>query len=234
MNLDFLKWDGTDVTEHLSKVKAFECKSGKRTFVCIKASDEIIYCMRRTCKNSLPAIIDEIKTFFKLVKVGTHQIVHKSKRYLLLKLISPQKGVIQDELTLKDIREQHPENNWIMTEQIQQILAFRELCGVTLSCESSIRIREGKLYAYPISFYEPGVVFGDTKQVIATTLLDKWFKNKTLEECIKNLVKIKTTQDIPERIFEIRNHINMIVERIDKSQITYVDFIISRILHYVQ
>ena len=69
---DIMKWDGSDITEYISNVDKFETTFNDIKYLSLKFSDKYVHCILRSCMNSLPAIIDELKPFFGLQKITEH------------------------------------------------------------------------------------------------------------------------------------------------------------------
>ena len=153
------------------------------------------------------------------------------RKHLLVNVVTNKDGHPIIENTLKHFNK---ENDYFFTQQVQKILAFREVFGISKTYETSIRIREGPIFSYPISFYEPNIVHHGQQLIVSNMLLDRWFKNINLDKCIKKLLQINKLDDIPDCILKIRNIMELVIERLDRTQISYRDLVISRIMHRVQ
>jgi hypothetical protein len=229
------KWDGTDVTEFISKCDIFGAKFNRLKYWVIQYTDPETKkisedtCIIKSSKNSLPCLVDELKVIFGLPKLGTHWCRLNGKTYTLVKCIRTIEGYIKEEITLNMIAVSTP----LLIMQIQEVFAFRELLGVTCSYESSIIIREGKTGPYPISFNEPNMATGDNK-VIPFTILDKWFEDSNLDDVVKRLCRINNIDRLATVIYELRKQIDEIIERVDRRAITYKNCIIDRITERLQ
>lgn len=118
--------------------------------------------------------------------------------------------------------------------QIREVFAFRELMGVSSSYESKIKIKQGNKRPYPISYYESNITEFHKNNVLSNELISKWFSEISLEKQILRLVHISDMDHTTERTMFIRKQMTEVINRINPSYITYVDFVISRILYIVQ
>ena len=227
------KWDGSNVTDIISKSDIYQGKYNDKIYWMIKYDNnkiiEEVICIIKSCKNTIPCLIDELKPVFGLPKLGTHWFIYKKKMKMLIKCVRTKKGYIKEEITLNKIEV----CTRLLILQIQEIFTFRELLGVTCSYESSIIIRESKNSIYPISYYDPNMTIKDVK-VIPFTVLNKWFKGTSIDNVVKRLLKIYKIDRIGEVLYNIRNKIEKIIERVDKRAISYKTCIINRITERLQ
>ena len=228
------KWDGTNVTDIISESDIYQAKYNGKTYWIIKYidNDDKLWketCMVRSCKNSVPCLVDELKSVFGLPKVGTHWFKHEGKMKMLIKCAKTEEGYVKEEITLNKI----DVYTRLMVLQIQEIFTFRELLGITCSYESSVVIRETRKSVYPISFYEPNMTTEDVK-VIPFTVLNKWFEGTSMDNIIKRLLKIYTIDRIGEVLHNIRTKIEKVIERVDRRAISYKTCIMNRITERLQ
>jgi len=224
-------WNGTDITDLISKCDVYGAKFNKLNYWVIQYTDvetnkkyeEV--CIVRSATNSLPCLIDELKSVFGLPKIGTHWCRLSGKIYILIRPTKTPEGLVKEETTLN----MYNHGDGLMKMQIQEIFAFRELLGVTCSFESSIIIREGKSGPYPISFYEPNMKPTDGSKIIPATVLDKWFDDTSIDNVVKKLCKINTIDNLTMILHTLRNNINDVIERVDRRLITYGSLIVERI-----
>lgn len=243
--MNVFRWDGTDISDFISKCNVYEGKFNKIKYWVIhkifphniddpnnnqdQEKTEAEICIVKGCKNSLSCLVDELKKVFELPKLGTHWCRLNNKTYILIRCNKTKEGYIKEELTLNMIDTYTP----IMRMQIQEVFAFRELLGVTCSYESSIIIRENKSGAYPISFNEPNMMTGDIK-VIPITILDKWFEETSIDDVVKRLCRIQNIDKLANLLYELRKKIDEIIERVDRRAITFKNCIIDRITQRMQ
>jgi len=220
------KWDGTDVTDLISRSNVYEAKHEKYKYWVITHDQQTEMCMIRNSKNTLPCLIDELKSMFKLYKIGTHWYKQGSKFKILLKCSKTEDGSIKEELTLKDIK-QYDDNFKL---QIQNIFAFRELLGITCSYSSSIIVRDSMI---PVSFYEPNMLTED-KKIIPFTILEKWFTDSSIDEVVQRLCKINSLNDLVNTLHILRTNIEEVILRTDSKNIGYKDCIMNRITERLQ
>lgn len=229
-------WDGSDVTDIISQADIYEAKYNKHIYWIIRVinpetnKSEKITCIVRNSKNTVPCLIDEMKTVFRLPKIGSHWCKQGGKLRILLRCLLTPEGHIKEELTLQMIDVSTP----LLKLQVQEIFTFREILGVNCSYESSIVLREGGGGVYPVSYYDPSMTITDTK-VIPYTILDKWFEEDTnIDEVVKRLLRIHQLDQIGTVLYEIRTKIDEVVERVDRNTITYKDCIMNRITERIQ
>ena len=222
-------WDGSEVTNLLKDCNIEEGIYGK--YIYWKIYDDSLgvnspqYCMVRTMSNgTLSCLIDEIKPIFKLQKIGTHWIKYNGKKLILLKVNLNSEGAIIFDLTL-DLLPYHER----LAGEVRKIFAFRELLGMTKSYEKSIILREYKKYIVPISFYEPNMEPSCGKFILPKTVLEKWFEDISIDEVVKKMLEIESSQEITLKLYNLRSEIEKIVERCDRNCITFVDEILSRV-----
>jgi hypothetical protein len=227
---EFLKWDGSDITEHIINHPFEEQEENKIKYLKIEYNGSFIIGVRRFCKTGITSIVDEMKSFFNLPKNGTHQLRLSGKKYVLIRPTTQyinNKIYIQNYLTLQDIP---PITDPIFIDKVKQILAFREIMGITKTFSSSIQILNGSNGSYPISYYEPGYSKNDQDRVIPETLIDEWFKDISLDNYIRQMLNITDIDSCNEKIMILRNQLNSVIERIDPSSIIYTDIVVSRLI----
>jgi hypothetical protein len=229
---DIMKWDGSDITNQISNIDRFETYHGTDTYLSLKFPDKYVHCIIRSCISSVSNIIDELKPSFGLQKIGTHQLMIGSKRFILFRVYLDSEGNIITYNTLKTLI--YDDDDMLFRCQVQLIFAFRELFGIKKTYESSIRIRSGKLYSYPISFYEPNVTYDEIELIMSDKLLNKWFYDISLDECVKKLLNITKVDDIGDRLMKINDEMESVITRLDRTQIAYRNLVMARIGRRVQ
>lgn len=242
-------WDGSDVTELISKADIFEAEYNKKKYWKIKILQNNSFYVEtvivRTSKGNIPSLIDEIKPVFGLPKLGTHWCKVGSKYYILIKCLLNIQGYVQEEYSLKTYLEllNNSNNNKnksveelldaLTIMQIRGIFAFREILGITKNFESSIVMRKRGNSYYPISFYEPNMKDIGVK-VMPSSILEKWFENTTLDEEVKKLVKIYNLEELAAKVQDIRSKLEKIITRLDPDNIRFSDYICTKIIDRVQ
>jgi hypothetical protein len=222
-------WDGSELTDIFNEDTTIE--EGiydKSVYWRIEKDEKEEFCIIRLSPTLFPCLIDELKPIFKLEKNGTHWIKYKGKKYILLKVMY-KNGTILKELTLDKI--EHKES---LQYEVQKIFIFRELLGLSQNFEKCIILREIGQFIIPISFYETNMVPSGEKKVIPETIIEKWFKNITLDEAVSKLFRIKDAKDITDLSFKLRGEMETIFNRVDKDLIMNMDEILQRIVLRLQ
>nr|QBK91509.1 MAG: uncharacterized protein LCPAC302_01290 [Pithovirus LCPAC302] len=226
-------WDGSDISSLLSNADIYETKYNKIKYWLIQYEyDDNIFeevCIARSCKYSTSCLIDELKPIFGLQKLGTHRLKYKNGTMLLIKCARTGEGYIKEELNLNKIDTFTP----LLVLQIQEIFAFRELLGVTRSFNSSIILRESKRTVYPVSFYDPNMLTTD-KKIIPFSVLERWFKNTTIDEVVKRILKVRDINKLSTVLHNLRNQIEEVINRVDRTSIFYKNCIMNRITERLQ
>ena len=95
--------------------------------------------------------------------------------------------------------------------------------------EKSIILRKQKNFIIPISFYDPNMEPSIEEKVIPNTILEKWFKDTTLDQEVKKMLNIENLEQISQILYDLRNKLEEIVMRCDSKSIMFVDEILKRI-----
>lgn len=230
-----LKWDGSNIADIINDEKTI-IEEGlypqkKTVYWRISNGKQIDFCIVRQSTSTFACLIDEIKPVFKLEKVGTHWVRYKNKILILHRAKIRDKKIIF-EVTLDQIG-YHP----TLEYEIQKIFTFRELLGISKSFEKSILLRDNILSdtkITPISFYEPNMVPSKNEKVISNKILDKWFKDTTLDDSVKKLLKVKNHEDMGKVMCELRSQLDNVIERVDPTAIMHADEILSRVRSRLQ
>jgi hypothetical protein len=225
-------WDGSEISEFLKekKIHIEEGRYDENTYwkITNEETGEEGICIVRSTTCTLACLLDEIKPIFGLEKMGTHWIKFKNKKYILIK---PEivKGVIIKELTLNQIN-----YNRKLEKEVQKIFIFRELTGMSKNFESSIILRKKGLVIKPISFYEPNMTPSNCGKVLPNTILEKWFKNTSIDHEVKKMFNVEKLDNINYILFDIREKMEKIFNRLDPESVTNLDEILSRIRSRLQ
>ncbi len=230
-----LKWDGTNITSLVKREEMFieEAVLDKYIYWRLSFFDNGIWksdlCIVRSCThNSMCCFIDELKPLFGLNKIGSHWLKFKNKTLVLYKPHIENDMIVNDvTLNLVDYRSK-------LKREVQKIFTFRELLAISRSFESSIVLRIYKNRIKPISFYEPNMAPGGNSKIIPETVLEKWFKDTSIDEVIKNMTKIKDASEITSFLLQLKTKMDEICTRVDSNLITSTDEIVSRIRSRLQ
>ena len=230
-----MNWCGTDITELINDKKTLirEAVYKKNTYWVIqwKEDNEVytdVTCIVRNSTSILPCIIDEIKPVFNLEKIGTHWCKFKGKTLIFYK-IQMENGNILEDITLDNIGYKVQ-----LEPDVQKIFVFRELLGMSKNFESSIILRKRDYFFKVMSFYEPNMTPGDTKNVLPNTILNKWFKNTDIDTVVLKMFNVDNPENIISVLLDLKSKLDKIAERVNKDAITYIDEIIARIRSRLQ
>lgn len=223
------KWDGSEVTDIINKSDIYEFNHNKLKYWIIKYLNFSETCIIKSCKNTIPCMIDELKTVFGLQKLGTQWFTHDNRKKLLIKCIKNKNDDIVEEIRLKQVKK----ISKLLTLQVQEIYTFRELLGITMSFDSSIIYRKNKYGGYPISFVESNMKSEDKKN-IPNTVLNKWFGEVTIDSVVMRIFKIYDINQLNKTLFMARNQMEKIINRVEKNNISYLSYIMNRITQRLQ
>lgn len=234
-------WDGSDLGNILDEnIKAIT-EVDDVTYWKISLNEQEEICIVRRISTTCPCLIDELKLIFGLPKLGTHRVTYQNKLLLLIKATVNKEGCIEKEITLDNFSLPHILNNNTFISRVQELLVFRDLLGISKSYEKSIIIRwrydssESAYRPYPVSFYEPGMKPFIKNRIIPKNISDKWFsKNDSdISSVTRRLLNVSKVEDIPDAIYNLRINIEKTIERVDRTLIFYVTFILDRISHHI-
>lgn len=232
-----LKWDGSYLGIYPGTIILAKTKTTHGCYMKLQITDIVenkpidIYCLARLIKNFFPAIIDELKTIFRLPKLGTHTLHIDKGLYLIVK-VPLSKGIIIEDRTLNEIPI-NPRNNLLFCQQVQEILCFRDLLALPASYERSIHVRYVEPYPpYPLSFHENGMDFTEHKKpIISKHLMKKWFGETSVSTVLLRLLRISVEDlyNFHEILAKYRKDIEETINRVNKDSIWCSTFILSRL-----
>lgn len=232
------KWDGSNVTDILLKAEILEGIFNKTTYWIIKldrkytciVKNKIFNSQKSGNNESLPCIIDEIKPLFGLPKVGSHWCKLFGKHRVLLRCTD--NDIIREDIALNKLDMTVVKKNQILFYQIQELFTFRELLGITQSFNSNVVVRTDGKNVYPLSINESSMVIDDSN-VLPTTVLDLWFEDTSVDKVALRLLKVRSINDI-KNIHKLRSDIEKVIERVDRRNIIYASYIVTRIIERLQ
>jgi hypothetical protein len=219
------KWNGSEITDFIKDEETLieEAKYNQKTYWIIKHGENEEICMKKNTKSSIPCLVDELKPVFGLEKIGTHWFRFKSKIMIIFK-VNIENGVILEDLPLNEIEYKRE-----LETEIRRIFLFREFLGTTSNFERNIILRHKNYFVKPLSFYETSMVPSHSGKVIPDTILDKWFKDTSLEQAIKTFFGVTKFEDINRILLDLKDNMSKIFLRVNPDAITNLDEIISRI-----
>jgi hypothetical protein len=241
-------WNGT-ILENYS---IYACNNpsdiqnwNKDNIWCIKIEDTYTLCYINVLKTTFPIIIDELKPFFGLPKLGTHIINYNNKKLLLVyantidedNLINEPIARLEPRLNqLNRLVSESPHwKNWkneYFCRMMQLWLIYREFLGVKITTDACFALRWTSNNSYwPVSFTESSL-FLSTKRTITNAMENKWFTNVDKYELAKKFLKVTNFFELKYRLLRLENYIEQTISRIDKRHIIYKNNIINRIKHF--
>lgn len=213
------KWDGSNLGDVDAQIQSWEIRD-EFTIVYFK-SGESAYANR--FDSSVPLIADELKPLFGLSKIGRHRCLISGRSALISQIVANERRFTP--LIATDD----------MIPSIRRAYVFRWSLGLTQNFDKMLWVRSYKSgITLVTSFCEKKYDFASaaasqtgsvkpTRSRITETAVKKWFGDW------------KIADDIMREIFghrnmtEIRFEIDAIVRRVDKSYVSWVTGIISRI-----
>lgn len=186
-------------------------------------------CIIRSITNETACICDELKKYFSLPKLGTHTVLYRSKRYLLIEARTDSNNRIIEEITIDKV---DPNSNIEFVQRVRETFVFREILGLIMSRDKSIVVRwseKSYIPPYPVSFYESQMRPHDNNVVISNVVEHKWFDDTSIDDVIRSMLKIENNDDVIERIAYVRNNIENTIVRIDRDMIWMVQPIIDKL-----
>lgn len=230
-----LKWDGTNITNLVKREEVFieEALLDKHIYWRLNFFEHgnwktDLCIVKSSTHNSMCCFIDELKPLFKLNKVGSHWLKFKNKTLVLYK------PHIENDMIVNDVTLNLVEYRKRLRKEVQKIFTFRELLAISRSFESSITLRVYKNRIKPISFYEPNMNPGGNSKIIPETVLEKWFDNTTIDDVIKDMLKINSIEEMGPLLLNLKTKMDEACMRVDPTLITTTDEIISRIRSRLQ
>lgn len=233
------KWDGSYLGTLLSnQVEVIdEIKIG-RSIKCVKITigEHFVHCLIRYTNSKITAILDELKPYFSLEKIGTHTFRHKGHLKIALKLYINKAGKIDYGVTLDHI----PQKNIVrdMEDQIRRNLVFRELFGVKCTFARYLSVVDINYLPKVISYFEAGCLCenqegSDLTMVIPDKLYQRWFGEK---DCFyETVIRLMCfNRESPESTLSYyRSIIDEVVKRIDKDLIVIYNSFFRRLSQYI-
>lgn len=238
---DKFTWNGTDITEVLTKASMSEFKIGEKVYwKAIWYEVKVKFFEIRKCSTILPIICDELKPIFGLHKLGTHWTEKNKKIFMLIKTMVNDNGEIIQDKTMSEYLKMDPgigeelQSNGLFRKQMQEIFTFRDILGILKNTDSCISLRFRSNIYFPISSYEPKMDPAKIKSCLSDKIINTWFTDVSVIECLKSITHIHKYEDISTGVHTIRQKLHEVFTRIDKSYIHYSDFIIQKILQRLQ
>jgi len=226
---DPFRWDGSYLGRICGRNILEKVEFSGIKYWRIKVLGHMKICIVRSIANEIPCICDELKEYFSLPKLGTHSVLYRSKRYLLVEARTDSNNLIIEEITIDKV---DPNSNMEFVRRVRETFVFREILGLIMSRDKSIVVRwseKSYIPPYPVSFYESQMRPHDNNVVISNVVENKWFDDVSIDDVIRSMLKIENNEDVIERIAYVRNNIENIIVRIDRNMIWMVRPIIDKL-----
>jgi hypothetical protein len=174
-------------------------------------------CIYILAKTLIPVIIDQMKPIFGLNKLGCFY----NDRYIIY---TPciLRGMWTEEMRLTEYEGELTESQ---KREVRKILVFRYIVGLTSIHERSVLIRGKKLYDYG----GESIKFDDRDRYLTKAVHVRWFKETSMVDTLKGMIKRGKKFDQINDILEIRIKLERIVKKIDKKYLNIVSVITDRI-----
>lgn len=232
-------WDGSHLgTLSLNQVEILgEVKIGRMIkLIKITIGDHRICCLMKYANTKIPAILDELKPYFSLEKIGTHTFRYKGSLKIALKLYIDKCGKIDYGITLDRITDKKMLQE--LEDQVRKNLAFRELFGIKETIARSLNAVNINYSPKVLSYLEAGCLCEnaegcDLSTVIPEKLFQQWFTKKDcFDETVIGLLCFN--RESPESTLSYYRHvIDEVVKRIDKDLIVIHNSFFRRLSQYI-
>lgn len=147
--------------------------------------------------DSIPILIDELKSMFKLHKRGIHTIslpdkslvTRKIKKFIIMKIyhfiengnfICPMQynSLYQFDTLIGNVMPKIKQYSFI--SQIRDIIMFSYICGVKFSCKNiHIKYTVNKQFVYPLMYYNK--TLNSKTNNISSSVIQKWFDKDEID-----------------------------------------------------
>lgn len=242
-----LKWDGSYLDKYNNSIIQWEYKNGYFTYMKLILNEEEIYC--KGCRNDddFPCIVDELKTVFGLKKIGSHSLKIGKYNWIIYKL----PFIIEDDNDknwmnwIANFTQFNKFNKYTIEQEdeIRKWIIFRQLLGLKGVMYSSILLHTEDMIIETIN--EKKSEFHDKNKSIdylIYTIQKKWFPEFEFKsyvriflgnEYINEFNKLKQKELVVVTIYNIRNQINEIINRINSKYLIYISFVVMKCNMYL-
>jgi len=238
---NILEWNGKYLGEFDEKSVVHEWVYNADVYHLLKLWNKPLYCQMRNAGDKYPIIADRIKgEVFDLYQRGTHTITIGDSLYILFYVPIDDNWTLMRETRLNEIPPLSPlryDNNF--RKQVQEVLIYREIMGISSTCESSIGVRLGNdKHYFPLSMHEISTTIcnrtsakkGFDYGVLRMSIFRKWFSSSDeITDALKKLLGCPI--DDIEGIFKVKNKIDQIINEVNPRFSWYASKIELRILN---
>jgi hypothetical protein len=224
-------WDGSDlgdITRATYLLYPIDTDMGALVWTKRSEKRRLEQVRIHTYTDSIPLIVDELKPLFDLTKVGRHQAIIEGRHVILCRMVV-EAGTM--EYNLKDFTSHHSEVPEYLRMQIRKNYVFRWLLHLTSNTDSSMIIREHPGPIFLCLSYRDSSVCWDSKREqttrIPSTAIDSWFTGREqVMALLREMVADRT-------IGQLREQINSVINRVDRSAIGLTTYILNRIFERI-
>ena len=228
------KWDGTCLGEYnvVEKLQTFYYNNFE--YWNVQINGWVTTCLIRRTKSYTPCLVDELKSIFGLIKLGTHYIINGGNYIILIKARLNINGdsIVHDTFLNQNINVDEETIN-----KIKKIYVFRDLLCLNKSFDSSIVIRTNDPNdpVYPVSLIDSSIKLEKYIDIGVSTYLpetvySRWIKEDSPSKILSNICKLKDSDKIQNRLYKLRMDITEIVEKVCKNEMSdFPGILLSRI-----
>lgn len=225
-----IKWDGSHLGEFKHDIICGTCEINGDRYCKFNINDHIFYAHIKTVTDNISCLVDELKELFGLRKLGTHTVRIHSKLYLLIKANTIKSATKNEMSIIEDISINkvaiNPTDNVLFQREVQKIVVFRELLGISAGGRNIIRIRYDLDGPYPLSYIENNIDYD--KHKITLQIYRKWFADLSISDILPKIVNYG--DDLTETIAQYRGEIEKVITRVNKDYIWISSFIVNRMM----
>ena len=235
--MSLYKWDGSYLGQYTKSVIDWKLETKRSKYCQLNIDGEVTICEIKSVKSHIPCVVDEIKPYFGLKKLGTHDLHIGKTLYQIIKATLPSLGGLQEDYRLDEIVKIHggaqnlPEE---LISQVRKIYIFRNILGISQSFDRSIRIRLEDNVMIPISFTE-NKMEPDINKPISKVAIKKWFdgNDMIIPDILFEMLSIDDVNEIEYTIPIIRSEIDKVIKRIDRNLVILNSLLTRNIQKYI-
>jgi len=196
-----IKWNGTSITpEDFSQVSAKDS-----IHFCEFHKDGIKYsCISRSSADPYPCVVDELKPFFGLPKLGTRFIKRGSTCTLLIRNLPPIVRI--SDLPTDELKP--------LENEIRKTYLFRELTGMSVNFDRSLILRDQKEV---VSFHDTCSTEGETSTMERKVIYNLFGDMRTFVREMKLFIISNMENKEKDPVIYYSEIVQDIVSRIDTS-----------------
>lgn len=211
-----LKWDGSCLGTY-TKTKLIinrEKYSNLYSKYTLDINGKKLICLGSISNNTDACIIDEIKIFFNLEKIGTHWIkLGNSKQNLILYNLENISNYIK---TIDKYNDKY---------EIQKIYVFKIILYQSYNTDKYIRLNNNN---NPIIIKDSNINISNYVD-LSTTIRNKWFGIETICDITAKMFNVVSYKQIPKLCDKMNTKLENTINRIDNREISIKTFIVSRL-----